>query len=84
MKKVDLLIENFHLAGVRDVIIDVTLRHEFHGSCPNLERNGEPSHPDENGALDARDKLVLGGAFSTLGRCEGQSNDTRNVFSSFP
>ena len=35
------------------VIIDVTLRHEFHGSCANLQRNGEPSHPDVNGALDA-------------------------------
>jgi len=31
---------------------NVTLRHEFHGSCVNLERNGEPSHLDDNDALD--------------------------------
>jgi hypothetical protein len=37
----------------------LTLRHEFHGSCANLERNGEHSHLDDNGALDAvKEKLV--------------------------
>ena len=39
-------------AGVRDVIVDVTCRHEFRGSCANQERNGEPSHLNVNGALD--------------------------------
>jgi len=29
-------------AGNRDVIVDVTCRHEFRGSCANQERNGEP------------------------------------------
>ena len=33
LKKADLLIKDFHLSVVRNVIIDVTLRHEFHGSC---------------------------------------------------
>jgi len=37
----------------------LTLRHEFHGSCANLERTGEHSHLDDNGALDAvKEKLV--------------------------
>jgi hypothetical protein len=41
-------------------IIDVTLtlRHEFHSSCVNLERNGEPKL-DENSALDASVKEKL-------------------------
>jgi hypothetical protein len=57
-KKADLLIKDFQLGGVRNVIIDVTLRHDFHGSCANLQRNGEPSHPDVNGALVAvKEKL---------------------------
>jgi hypothetical protein len=48
------------LAGERDVNIDVTMHHEFRGSCANLERNGEPSHLDDNGARDAavKEKLV--------------------------
>ena len=44
LKKADLLIKDFQLQGVRDVIVDVTCRHEFRGSCANQERNGEPSH----------------------------------------
>jgi hypothetical protein len=39
MKKADLLIEDFKLAGIWHVIIDVTLRHEFHGSYANLQRH---------------------------------------------
>ena len=53
LKKADLLIKDFQLQGARDVIVDVTCRHEFRGSCANQERNGEPSHLDVNGALDA-------------------------------
>ena len=53
LKKADLLIKDFQLQGVRDVIVDVTCRHEFRGSCANQERNGEPSHLDVNRALDA-------------------------------
>ena len=53
LKKADLLIKDFQLQGVRDVIVDVTCRHEFRGSCANQERNGEPSYLDVNGALDA-------------------------------
>ena len=49
LKKADLLIKDFQLQGVRDVIVDVTCRHEFRGSCANQERNGEPSHLDVNG-----------------------------------
>jgi len=37
------LIKDFQLQGVRDVIVDVTCRYEFRGSCANQERNGEPS-----------------------------------------
>jgi hypothetical protein len=37
----------------------VTCRHEFRGSCANQERNGEPSHLDVNGALDAALKEKL-------------------------
>jgi hypothetical protein len=46
-KKADLLIKDFLLEGIRDVIIDVTLRHKFHGSSAHPERNGELTH-DEN------------------------------------
>jgi hypothetical protein len=53
LKKADLWIKDFQLEGIRNVIIDVTLRHEFHGSCANLTNNWEPSHPVANGALDA-------------------------------
>jgi hypothetical protein len=52
LKKADLLIKDFQLQGVRNVIVDVTCRHEF-CSCENQQRNGEPSHLDVNGALDA-------------------------------
>jgi hypothetical protein len=59
LKKADLLIKDFQLQGVRDVIVDVTCRHEFRGSCANQQRNGEPSHLDVNGALDAAVKEKL-------------------------
>ena len=59
LKKADLLIKDFQLQGVRDVIVDVTCRHEFRGSCANQERNGEPSQLDVNGALDAAVKEKL-------------------------
>jgi hypothetical protein len=60
LKKADLLIKVFQLQGVRDVIVDVTCRHEFRGSCANQERNEwEPSHLDVNGALDAAAKEKL-------------------------
>ena len=59
LKKADLLIKHFQLQGVRDVIVDVTYRHDFHGSCANQQRNGEPSHLDVNGALDAAVKEKL-------------------------
>ncbi len=59
LKKADLLIKDFQLQGVRDVIVDVTCRHEFRGSCANQERNGEPSHLDVNRALDATVKEKL-------------------------
>jgi hypothetical protein len=48
LKKADLWIKDFQLECIRDVIIDVTLRHESHGSCANLIHNGEPLHPDAN------------------------------------
>jgi hypothetical protein len=38
---------------------DVSLRHEFHGSCVNHMRNGEASHADANGALDGAVKAKL-------------------------
>ena len=53
------MIKDFQLQGVRDVIVDVTYRHDFHGSCANQQRNGEPSHLDVNGALDAAVKEKL-------------------------
>jgi hypothetical protein len=61
LKKADLLIKDFQLQlqGVRDVIVDVTCRHEFRGSCANQERSREPSHLDVNGALDAAVKEKL-------------------------
>ena len=59
LKKADLLIKNFLLEGIHDVIIDVTLRHEFHGSSAHPERNGELTHDDVNGALDAAVKEKL-------------------------
>jgi len=53
LKKVDLWIEDFQLEGIRNVIVDVNSCHELHGSCVNPLHNGEPSHPDVNGILDA-------------------------------
>ena len=41
LKKTDLVVKDFRLAGIRDLIIDVSLRHEFHGACANPARNGE-------------------------------------------
>ncbi len=35
----------------------MTLRHEFHSLCATIQRNGELSHPDVNGALDAVKEL---------------------------
>jgi hypothetical protein len=59
LKKADLWIKDFTLGGIRDVIIDVTLRHEFHGSSAHLDRNGELTHDDVNGALEAAIKEKL-------------------------
>ena len=56
LKKADLWVKDFQLAGVRHVIIDTSVRHEFHGNVmahANLGRNGEPSHQAVDGALDA-------------------------------
>ena len=53
------MIKDFQLADVRNVIIDVTLRHEFHGSRADPQRNGDASHVDVNGALDAAVKEKL-------------------------
>ena len=53
LKKADLVVKDFSLAGIRDLIIDVSLRHEFRGACADPARNGEASHADANGALDA-------------------------------
>ena len=61
-KKADLWVKDFQLAGVRDVVIDTTLRHEFHGNVQaqaNLGRNGEPSHQAIDGALDEAVKEKL-------------------------
>jgi hypothetical protein len=59
LKKADLVVKDFRLAGIRDLIIDVSLRHEFHGACADPARNGEASHADANGALDAAVKAKL-------------------------
>ena len=40
LKKADLVVKDFRLAGIRDLIIDVSLRHEFHGACAHPVRNG--------------------------------------------
>jgi hypothetical protein len=47
------------LAGIRDLIIDESLRHEFHGSCVDPMRIGEASHAEANDALDAVLKAKL-------------------------
>ena len=59
LKKADLVVKDFSLAGIRDLIIDVSLRHEFHGACADPARNGEASHADANGVLDAAVKAKL-------------------------
>jgi hypothetical protein len=86
LKNADLWMEDLQLAGIRNVIVDVTLRHKFHGSCANLECDGEPSYPDVNGALDAavkekldnyqhdyneRNVVSLPAVMTTLGRISG-------------
>ena len=48
MKKADLHIKDFQLGGIRSVILDVTLRSEFHGACSDPARNGEASYVDPN------------------------------------
>jgi hypothetical protein len=48
LRKADLKVKDFQLAGIRDLIIDVSMRHEFHGSCQNHMRNEEASHADAN------------------------------------
>jgi hypothetical protein len=53
------VVKDFRLAGIRDLIIDVSLRHEIHSDCANPVRNGEASHADSNGALDATVKAKL-------------------------
>jgi len=53
LKKADLVIKYSRLAGVQNVILDMSLRHEFHGSRADPHRNGEASHADVNSALDA-------------------------------
>ena len=59
VKKTDLHIKDFQLEGIRNVIIDMTLRSEFHGSCSDPARNGEASYVDPNGAIDAAVKAKL-------------------------
>jgi hypothetical protein len=59
LKKADLVVKDFRLAGIRDLIIDVSLRHEFHGACADPLRNGEASHDNANGALYAAVKAKL-------------------------
>jgi len=50
---------HFGLEGIRHVIIDMTLRSEFHGSCSDPARNGEASYVDPNGVIDAAVKAKL-------------------------
>jgi len=59
MKKANLHVKDFRFEGIRDVIIDVTLRCEFHGSCIDPVRNGDASYADPNGAIDAAVKAKL-------------------------
>jgi hypothetical protein len=59
LKKADLWIKDFTLESISDVIIDVTLRHKFHGSSTHLDSNGELTHDDVNGALEAAIKEKL-------------------------
>ena len=59
MKKADLHVKDFRLEGIRDVIIDVTLRSEFYGSCIDSARNRVASYADPNGAIDAAVKAKL-------------------------
>ena len=59
MKKANLHVKDFRLEGIQDVIIDVTLQDEFHGSCIYPAHNGEASYADPNGAIDAAVKAKL-------------------------
>ena len=59
LRKADLMVKDIQLAGIRDLIIDESLRHEFHGSCVNPMRIGEASHAEANDALDAVVKAKL-------------------------
>jgi hypothetical protein len=74
LKKADLLIKDFELQGVRDVIVDVTCRHEFRGAYANQERNGEPSHLDVDGALDAAVKEKLDHYQHDYNECNSSSS----------
>jgi len=85
-KKADLHIKDFQLEGIWHVIIDVTLRSEFHGSCIDPVRNAEASYVYPNGAIDAavkskldnyhhdysaRNFLFLSAVMTTSGRISG-------------
>ena len=45
LRKADLMVKDFQLAGIRDLIIDVSMRHEFHGSCQNTCATGKHHTP---------------------------------------
>ena len=69
LKKADLVIKDFQLTGVRNVIRVLAPRIPGHAqgvlapripcSCADPQRNGEASHADVNGALDAAVKEKL-------------------------
>ena len=45
LRKADLMVKDFQLAGIRDLIIDVSMRHEFHRSCQNTCATGKHHTP---------------------------------------
>ena len=46
-RRADLFIKNIELAGQQDLIVDVSMIHEFHGDMmQDVSRNGNLRHPD--------------------------------------
>ena len=59
LKAADLFIKDIQLAGMQDLVVDVSIIHEFHGDVlQDVRRNGTLCHPDPSSPalLDSKAK----------------------------
>ena len=51
-RRADLFIQRINLAGMEDMVVDVSVIHEFHGDMmQDVRRNGTLFHPDPSPPL---------------------------------